>query len=403
MPNNYPFDPPQIRFVTRIYHPNIDDAGRICLDILKKGDKGSWKPALNLRTTLLSLVQLLAHPNPDDPLDAQIAKEYQIDRPTFDKKALEFTFKFANEEAVMSNHQDQVRGMMGNLEDHIWYSVMFVQEDEATFEEKVELESKCMESKEEEVVEESKPKWTLSLSKKKSNTGSSQTSTQHSSQSTQSSLASASPFSRNKKQSKQDNTASPQVHESTTSSKACESAVPAKMHDSIAPSTSHEPVTDNAKSPEASVPQIKTPEAETEAHVDNENKEALIDTHSNNIEQQQQQQTERESLAEKPKDSGYANKAKATEEKVESSYFALDKDKGKAVKPEPKPIKEVQVNVPKQALSNDTQQQQQNMKKRHGNDIIVLSDDEDGRGVVHSLRLSKKLKRSTLSLSKQRK
>ena len=119
MPNNYPFDPPQIRFVTRIYHPNIDDAGRICIDTLKKGDKGTWSPAMNLRTTLLSLAQLLDDPNPDDPLDAEIAKEYQIDRPTFDKKALEFTLKFANEEAVMSDHQDQVRRMIGLLEDQI--------------------------------------------------------------------------------------------------------------------------------------------------------------------------------------------------------------------------------------------------------------------------------------------
>lgn len=75
---------------------------------MKKGDNGSWKPALNLRTTLLSLTQLLANPNPDDPLDAEIAREYQIDQPTFNQKALEFTLKYANEEAVMSSSHDQV-------------------------------------------------------------------------------------------------------------------------------------------------------------------------------------------------------------------------------------------------------------------------------------------------------
>ncbi|KAI9256262.1 ubiquitin-conjugating enzyme/RWD-like protein [Sporodiniella umbellata] len=88
IPQKYPFEPPQIRFKTSIYHPNIDDGGRICADILKTG---GWKPALNLSTTLISLAQLMAHPNPDDPLDSEIAKEYQIDYPQFRQKAVQYT------------------------------------------------------------------------------------------------------------------------------------------------------------------------------------------------------------------------------------------------------------------------------------------------------------------------
>ena len=46
----YPFEPPKVHFLTRIYHPNIDDKGRICLDVLKMPPQGSWKPAHNLST-----------------------------------------------------------------------------------------------------------------------------------------------------------------------------------------------------------------------------------------------------------------------------------------------------------------------------------------------------------------
>jgi ubiquitin-conjugating enzyme E2 T len=74
IPQRYPFDPPQIRFVTPIYHPNIDEAGRICADILKMPPAGSWKPALNLSTVLLALAGLMSYPNPDDPLEVDIVR-----------------------------------------------------------------------------------------------------------------------------------------------------------------------------------------------------------------------------------------------------------------------------------------------------------------------------------------
>jgi ubiquitin-conjugating enzyme E2 N len=87
-PEEYPFSPPSVKFLTKIYHPNVTAAeGEVCPDLLRE----NWKPHLNIRYVMECLRTLLICPNPDNALEENMGIQYKENRAEFDVMAQKWT------------------------------------------------------------------------------------------------------------------------------------------------------------------------------------------------------------------------------------------------------------------------------------------------------------------------
>eukprot|EP00117_Sycon_ciliatum_P002229 scpid84414/ scgid7554/ NEDD8-conjugating enzyme Ubc12; NEDD8 carrier protein; NEDD8 protein ligase; Ubiquitin-conjugating enzyme E2 M len=76
----YPHEAPKVKCLTKVYHPNIDLEGNVCLNILRE----DWKPVFSVNTVVLGLQYLFLEPNPDDPLNKEAAQVLVQNRKMFE-------------------------------------------------------------------------------------------------------------------------------------------------------------------------------------------------------------------------------------------------------------------------------------------------------------------------------
>ncbi|GAB4818212.1 hypothetical protein N2152v2_005258 [Parachlorella kessleri] len=81
VPPSYPHDPPKVKCMTKVFHPNLDLEGNICLNILRE----DWKPVLTITTIVYGLNFLFLAPNPDDPLNKEAAQMMQSNQSQFER------------------------------------------------------------------------------------------------------------------------------------------------------------------------------------------------------------------------------------------------------------------------------------------------------------------------------
>ncbi|XP_021733655.1 ubiquitin-conjugating enzyme E2 4-like isoform X2 [Chenopodium quinoa] len=107
-PDSYPFKPPSIRFLNKIFHPNIDEhSGSVCLNVINQ----SWSPMFDLVNVFeMFLPQLLLYPNPSHPLNSDAGYLMMRDKKRYEQKVKEYCEQYAKKENILGSSVEDGSG-----------------------------------------------------------------------------------------------------------------------------------------------------------------------------------------------------------------------------------------------------------------------------------------------------
>lgn len=114
-PTDYPLSPPRVFFVTKMYHPNIYEDGKVCISILHTAhtdphtdepDTEQWTPVLSVRTILLSIWVMLNEPNTSSPANIDASIHYRRSREEYEEYVKHFLEKYSQRTQLEELHED---------------------------------------------------------------------------------------------------------------------------------------------------------------------------------------------------------------------------------------------------------------------------------------------------------
>lgn len=102
-PDDYPNNPPEMKFVSKMWHPNIYPDGKVCISILHAPGTDSmnsqekaeerWRPILGVESVLMSVISMLNDPNIESPANIDASVMFRDDREAYNKKVRILTTK----------------------------------------------------------------------------------------------------------------------------------------------------------------------------------------------------------------------------------------------------------------------------------------------------------------------